>query len=72
MPIGNWNMGRWGLPVNIFALVYTAYVTVVDVPFLSAGDGPEHELCVADFRFVNFVRFCLLVSLWQETLAGFE
>lgn len=28
MPIGNWNMGRWGLPVNIFALVYTAYVTV--------------------------------------------
>lgn len=21
-------MGRWGLPVNIFALVYTAYVTV--------------------------------------------
>lgn len=21
-------MGRWGLPVNLFALVYTAYVTV--------------------------------------------
>ncbi|KAE8311552.1 amino acid permease [Aspergillus transmontanensis] len=28
VPMGNWNMGRWGLPVNIFALVYTAYVTV--------------------------------------------
>ncbi|PLB46250.1 amino acid permease [Aspergillus steynii IBT 23096] len=28
VPLGNWNMGRWGLPVNIFALLYTAYVTV--------------------------------------------
>ena len=27
-PLGEWNMGVWGLPVNIFALVYTAYVTV--------------------------------------------
>ncbi|CAG7922404.1 unnamed protein product [Penicillium olsonii] len=25
---GNWNMGRLGLPVNVFALVYTAWVTV--------------------------------------------
>jgi LPXTG-motif cell wall-anchored protein len=27
-PMGNWNMGRLGLPVNVFALVYTAWVTV--------------------------------------------
>ncbi|CAI7677715.1 unnamed protein product [Penicillium pancosmium] len=27
-PLGEWNMGIWGLPVNIFALVYTAWVTV--------------------------------------------
>ncbi|KAJ5592834.1 Amino acid/polyamine transporter I [Penicillium hordei] len=27
-PLGNWNMGIWGLPVNVFALVYTAWVTV--------------------------------------------
>ncbi|KAJ5520453.1 hypothetical protein N7463_000906 [Penicillium fimorum] len=27
-PPGNWNMGIWGLPVNVFALVYTAWVTV--------------------------------------------
>ncbi|KAJ5566055.1 hypothetical protein N7535_007693 [Penicillium sp. DV-2018c] len=26
--LGNWNMGVWGLPVNVFALVYTAWVTV--------------------------------------------
>ena len=25
---GNWNMGRLGLPVNVFALVYTAWATV--------------------------------------------
>lgn len=27
-PLGDWNMGPWGLSVNIFALVYTAWVTV--------------------------------------------
>lgn len=27
-PLGNWNMGIWGLPVNVFALVYTAWVSV--------------------------------------------
>ncbi|KAF9252974.1 hypothetical protein DTO006G1_2204 [Penicillium roqueforti] len=27
-PLGNWNMGIWGLPVNVFALAYTAWVTV--------------------------------------------
>jgi len=27
-PLGDWNMGRWGLPVNVFALVYTAWFTV--------------------------------------------
>ncbi|CAI7669419.1 unnamed protein product [Penicillium bialowiezense] len=27
-PLGNWNMGHWGLSVNVFALVYTAWVTV--------------------------------------------
>ncbi|KAJ5124382.1 Amino acid/polyamine transporter I [Penicillium bovifimosum] len=26
--LGDWNMGVWGLPVNVFALVYTAWVTV--------------------------------------------
>jgi LPXTG-motif cell wall-anchored protein len=27
-PMGNWNMGKLGLPVNVFALVYTVWVTV--------------------------------------------
>lgn len=27
-PFGDWNMGRWGLPVNVFALVHTACVTI--------------------------------------------
>src|SRR6266536_2755394 len=25
---GEWNMGKLGLPVNVFAIVYTAYVTI--------------------------------------------
>ena len=28
VPLGKWNMGALGLPVNIFALAYTAWVTV--------------------------------------------
>lgn len=27
-PLGEWNMGALGLPVNVFALAYTAWVTV--------------------------------------------
>ena len=29
---GEWNLGRWGLPLNVFALVYTLY-TMVWLPF---------------------------------------
>lgn len=28
VPPGDWSLGKWGLPVNIFALIYTAYVTI--------------------------------------------
>lgn len=28
VPMGDWSMGKLGLPVNIFALLYTAYVTI--------------------------------------------
>jgi hypothetical protein len=27
-PLGDWNLGALGLPVNIFAMMYTAYITV--------------------------------------------
>lgn len=27
-PLGDWNLGALGLPVNIFAMIYTAYITV--------------------------------------------
>ena len=30
--MGGWNLGRWGVPVNIFALVYSAYIFVF-LPF---------------------------------------
>ncbi|KAF5586352.1 GABA permease [Fusarium pseudocircinatum] len=32
--LGEWNLGRFGLPVNIFALVYTLYV-IIFLPFPS-------------------------------------
>lgn len=28
LELGEWNMGRYGLAVNIFAMAYTAYVTI--------------------------------------------
>ncbi|KAH7031539.1 amino acid/polyamine transporter I [Microdochium trichocladiopsis] len=30
--VGEWNLGRWGLPLNVFALVYTLY-TMIWLPF---------------------------------------
>ncbi len=26
---GGWNLGRWGVPVNIFALVYSGWMMVI-------------------------------------------
>lgn len=28
MSYGEWNLGRWGVPINIFALIFTAYIMV--------------------------------------------
>lgn len=32
MEVGAWSLGRWGLPLNAFALVYTIY-TMIWLPF---------------------------------------
>jgi amino acid transporter len=31
---GEWKLGRWGVPVNIFAMVYSAYIAIF-LPFPS-------------------------------------
>jgi LPXTG-motif cell wall-anchored protein len=47
VPLGDWNMGRWGLVVNIFALLYTGYM-VIWFPFPSylpvTGDNMNYAL----------------------------
>ena len=35
LTFGQWNLGKWGLPINIFAILYTAYV-IVWFPFPSS------------------------------------
>lgn len=32
--MGEWNMGKWGIPVNTFALIYNLYI-IVFLPFPS-------------------------------------
>lgn len=32
--MGEWNMGRWGVPVNLYALIYSLYIMVF-LPFPS-------------------------------------
>ncbi|KAK2741142.1 hypothetical protein FQN57_005744 [Myotisia sp. PD_48] len=40
--LGEWNLGKIGLPVNIFAMVYTAYVTIwLPFPSLIPVTGPN-------------------------------
>ncbi|KXJ96816.1 amino acid permease [Microdochium bolleyi] len=41
MPESQWTIGRWGMPVNVFALVYTLYIMIwlpfpTDVPVTAA------------------------------------
>ena len=38
---GDWHLGRWGIPVNIFALVYSCYI-IIWLPF------PQFQPVTAD------------------------
>lgn len=44
---GQWNMGKLGLPVNVFAIIYTAYV-IIWFPFPSelpvSGENMNYSL----------------------------
>jgi choline transport protein len=61
VPLGDWNMGKLGLPVNLFAMVYTAYMTIW-LPFPSylpvTGDNMNYALPI----FAATTLFALL--LW--------
>lgn len=51
---GGWRLGRWGVPTNIFALAYTAYVMVF-LPFPSTlpvtGTNMNYALPIFAFAF---------------------
>lgn len=52
---GGWRLGRWGVPTNIFALAYTAYVMVF-LPFPSTlpvtGTNMNYALPIFAFAFL--------------------
>lgn len=54
-------MGRWGVPINIFALIYTAYVMVFLVfPAYLPVEGNNFNYALPIFAFVFFVA----LGLW--------
>ncbi|KAF7596488.1 hypothetical protein BBP40_001360 [Aspergillus hancockii] len=58
IPLGNWNFGRWGLPVKIFALVYTVYVTVwLTVPSYRAVTGENLNYALPIFSASSLFPF---------------
>ncbi|KAE8153503.1 amino acid permease [Aspergillus avenaceus] len=58
VPLGDWNMGRWGLAVNLFALVYTAYVTVfLSFPACRPVTGENMNYAVPIFAATTIFAF---------------
>ena len=61
MPFGEWTLARWGLPVNVFALIFTLYI-IVFLPFPSTlpvtGLNMNYALPIFTFTTV------LALALW--------
>jgi len=53
---GQWTLGRWGMPINIFALIYTAYVSIfLCFPSTLPVTGANMNYALPIFAFVVFL-----------------
>ena len=56
LPPARWSLGAWGIPINVFSVVYTLYTVVISMfPTFAAVDAETMNWGVA-------VRFRLMVS----------
>lgn len=68
---GEWNWGRWGGPINIFALVYTVYI-VIWLPFPSTlpVTGANMNYCGPIMGFVLLVALGLWIGWARKKWPG--
>jgi choline transport protein len=63
---GGWTLGRWGVPVNIFALLYTAYIMVfLGFPAFLPVEGANMNYALPIFGFV-FIVALILWFVWAR------
>jgi choline transport protein len=70
---GGWRLGRWGVAINIFALVYTAYIMVF-LPFPSTlpVTGTNMNYALPIFAIALFAALGLWVFWGKKNWKGLE
>jgi choline transport protein len=70
---GGWRLGRWGVAINIFALVYTAYFMVF-LPFPSTlpVTGTNMNYALPIFAFVVFTALGLWFLWGKKNWKGLD
>jgi len=70
---GGWTLGRLGVPVNIFALVYTAYIMIF-LPFPSTlpVTGSNMNYALPIFAFVVFIAIGLWFGWAKKSWPGLD
>ena len=61
LKVDGWNLGRWGLSINAFALIYTIWI-IIFLPFPSTLPVTEINMNYAEPIFAAI--FLLAISLW--------
>ena len=61
LKVGGWNLGRWGLSINAFALIYTIWIMIF-LPFPSTLPVTGTNMNYAGPIFAAI--FLLAISLW--------
>lgn len=63
---GGWALGRWGMPINIFALIFTLYITVfLPFPATLPVTGENMNYALPIFAFTTTLAL-VLWYVWGE------
>lgn len=70
---GGWNLGSWGVPINIFAMVYSAYIMVF-LPFPSTlpVTGTNMNYALPIFAFSVIVPILLWFGWARKNWKGLD
>jgi choline transport protein len=71
--LGGWTLGRWGLPINSFTLIFTLYITAF-LPFPSTlpVTGTSMNYALSIFVFTNVLALGLWIFWAQKNWKGLD